>query len=98
MLSAVVGCIVRLFLGHIEWLSGAVGMSLALLVMMLTKTIHPVIHNLNSPSYPVWFMSATLSPKPVCLRKLVDVPMLSLSRNPERLPFHILGCLLSESW
>ncbi len=49
MLSAVVGCIVRLFLGHIEWLSGAVGMSLALLVMMLTKTTHPVIHDLIPP-------------------------------------------------
>ena len=42
MLSAVVGCIVHLVLGRWVWLSGAVGMSLALVVMMLTKTTHPV--------------------------------------------------------
>ncbi|KAK9839416.1 hypothetical protein WJX81_000814 [Elliptochloris bilobata] len=41
VLSAVVGCIVHLVLGRIVWLSGAVGMSLALLAMMLTKTTHP---------------------------------------------------------
>ena len=42
VLSAVVGCIVHLLLGRWVWLSGAVGMSLALVVMMLTKTTHPV--------------------------------------------------------
>lgn len=42
VLSAVVGCIVHLVLGRWVWLSGAVGMSLSLVVMMLTKTTHPV--------------------------------------------------------
>ena len=42
VLSAVVGCTVHLVLGRWVWLSGAVGMSLSLVVMMLTKTTHPV--------------------------------------------------------
>ena len=42
VLSAVTGCIVHLVLGRWVWLSGAVGMSLSLVVMMLTKTTHPV--------------------------------------------------------
>ena len=42
VLSAVTGCIVHLLLGRWVWLSGAVGMSLSLVVMMLTKTTHPV--------------------------------------------------------
>ncbi len=41
MLSAVVGCAIRLALKDVLWVSAALGMSLALVVMMLTKTVHP---------------------------------------------------------
>ena len=75
MLSAVVGCTVRLVLGHIEWLSGAVGMSLALVVMMLTKTTHPVIHaSLSAPQVPACRQNLSAS------RMLLDVHMLVMSK------------------
>lgn len=41
VLSALVGWLVRLALGHVIWLSSAVGMALALLVMHVTGTTHP---------------------------------------------------------
>ncbi|CAL8467881.1 g7419 [Coccomyxa elongata] len=41
VLSAVVGCAIRLALQDVLWVSAALGMSLALVVMMLTKTVHP---------------------------------------------------------
>ncbi|EIE20895.1 HPP family protein+B94, partial [Coccomyxa subellipsoidea C-169] len=41
VLSAVVGCAIRLALKDVLWVSAALGMSLALVVMMLTKTVHP---------------------------------------------------------
>lgn len=41
VVSAVVGVCVRLALDKVQWLSNAVGMSLALLAMQLTQTTHP---------------------------------------------------------
>jgi len=41
ILSAIVGCTVRVVLGDVIWLSAALAMSLALLVMILTGTTHP---------------------------------------------------------
>ncbi len=41
VLSAIVGCAIRLALQDVLWVSAALGMSLALVVMMLTKTVHP---------------------------------------------------------
>ena len=41
ILSAIVGCTVRLVLRDVIWLSAALAMSLALLVMILTGTTHP---------------------------------------------------------
>ena len=41
VLSAIVGCCMRLALGNVLWLSAPLGMSLALVVMMLTRTTHP---------------------------------------------------------
>ena len=41
LLSALVGCICRLVFKDVIWLSAAVGMSLALLCMIITKTTHP---------------------------------------------------------
>lgn len=41
VLSAVVGCCMRLALGKVLWLSAPLGMSLALVAMMLTRTTHP---------------------------------------------------------
>ncbi len=44
MLSAIVGVLVRLAFrgaGHLVWLSSALGMSLALAVMQVTRTVHP---------------------------------------------------------
>lgn len=41
MLSAIVGCTVRVVLKDVIWLSGPVAMSLALVVMILTSTTHP---------------------------------------------------------
>ena len=41
VLSAIIGCCVRLALGKVLWLSAALGMSLALVGMMLTRTTHP---------------------------------------------------------
>lgn len=42
VISALVGCTVRLVLGaKVLWLTSAVGMSLALLAMELTSTVHP---------------------------------------------------------
>ena len=35
------GCTVRVVLGDVIWLSAALAMSLALLVMILTGTTHP---------------------------------------------------------
>ena len=55
VLSAVIGCTVHLFLGHIQWLSGAVGMSLSLVAMMLTRTTHPV-----RPASPAQWHVATV--------------------------------------
>ncbi len=41
VLSAIIGCCVRLALGKVLWLSAPLGMSLALVGMMLTRTTHP---------------------------------------------------------
>lgn len=44
MLSAFVGVIIRLAFrnaNHLVWLSSALGMSLALAVMQVTRTVHP---------------------------------------------------------
>ncbi|KAF8071025.1 hypothetical protein HT031_001107 [Scenedesmus sp. PABB004] len=41
IVSAVVGVCVRLALDRVQWLANAVGMSLALLAMQLTRTTHP---------------------------------------------------------
>ena len=40
-MSAIIGVLVRLACGKIQWLANAVGMSLALLAMQLTSTTHP---------------------------------------------------------
>lgn len=41
VLSAIVGCCVRLALREVLWLAAPMGMSLALVAMMLTRTTHP---------------------------------------------------------
>lgn len=41
VISAVVGVCIRLALDKVQWLANAVGMSLALLAMQLTGTVHP---------------------------------------------------------
>ena len=41
ILSAVVGCTVRLVLRDVIWLSGPLAMSLALVLMIATSTTHP---------------------------------------------------------
>eukprot|EP00884_Botryococcus_braunii_P020926 jgi/Botrbrau1/7517/Bobra.0019s0008.1 len=41
LISAVIGCTVRLILFKTIWLSGALAMSLALFAMQMTKTTHP---------------------------------------------------------
>ena len=41
VVSAVVGCVARLILGRVLWLSSAAGMAASLLAMQLTSTLHP---------------------------------------------------------
>ena len=41
MISAIVGCTARVIFRDVLWLSAALGMSFALLVMNLTSTLHP---------------------------------------------------------
>lgn len=55
MLSAVVGCAIRLALKDVLWVSAALGMSLALVVMMLTKTVHP------PGDLPIWLQIDCMS-------------------------------------
>lgn len=55
MLSALVGCISRIIFKDVIWLSAAVGMSLALLCMIITKTTHP-------PGDTSRLLSGTLNP------------------------------------
>ena len=40
-MSSIVGCSVRLVLRDVTWLSGPIAMSLALLLMIVTRTTHP---------------------------------------------------------
>ena len=40
-MSSVVGCTVRLVLRDVIWLSAPLAMSLALLLMIVTRTTHP---------------------------------------------------------
>ena len=41
VISAIVGCTVRLILKDVIWLSSAIGMAFALVIMQLTCTLHP---------------------------------------------------------
>lgn len=40
-MSAIIGVSIRLALHRVQWLANPVGMSLAMLAMMLTGTVHP---------------------------------------------------------
>lgn len=59
VVSAIVGVCVRLALGRVQWLANAVGMSLAVLAMMATRTTHPpggatALIACSLPSLPPW--------------------------------------------
>lgn len=83
-MSAVIGIATRNVLGSVLWLSGPVGMSLALLAMRLTSTTHP-----PGMSETLTTTSAPHVPQ--------EAPLHSLLQVPSRRPHGPDGCFFLQS-